>query len=129
VHKALPQHYSLVMMQRTQRRPAKPSAPPRVRHEPATIEDAIYAARGLSSELDHQIDIVAGLTGMSVDEVKDHVLRQPPERPQRGTSVIAGTSVVVVERRAARYSSRPAAGSTNSSPAPAFRSRSLPLRP
>ncbi|HEX2724504.1 MAG TPA: hypothetical protein VHN20_01650 [Beijerinckiaceae bacterium] len=100
-----------------------------MRHEPATIEDAIYAARGLSSELDHQIDIVAGLTGMTVDEVRDHVLRHPPERPQRGASVVVGTSVVVVERRAARYSSRSVAGSPNSSPAPALRSRSLPLRP
>ena len=95
-----------MMMQRTQRQRAKQPGPPRVRHEPATIEDAVHAARGLSSELDHQVEIVAGLIGMTEDEARDHILRQPPERPQRGASVIVGTSVVVVERRPARTFSR-----------------------
>jgi hypothetical protein len=110
------------MMRKPQSRTKQP-VPPRVRHEPATIEDAVHAARGLSSELDHQIEIVAGLTGITHDEAKDHILRQPPERPQRGASVIVGTSVVVIERRPARLASRPAASNLNASGPAAYRGR------
>ena len=105
------------MMRGTQRKPAKAALPLRVRHEPATIEDAVHAARGLTSELEQQVEIVAGLTRMTPDEVREHVLRQPAEPSPRGPAV------VVVERRRARISSPTAAGSATSPTLSAYRGR------
>ena len=55
-------------MNRNVRSPSKPpkfSGPPRVRYEPPTIEEAVFAAQGLASEVEQQVAIVVGLTGMS----------------------------------------------------------------
>lgn len=55
----------------------------RVRHDPPTIEEALYAAEGLTDEVDHQVFIAAQLMGASEDEVRKHVKpRTAVRRPQ-----------------------------------------------
>jgi hypothetical protein len=54
-------------MNRTVRSPAKSprfSGPPKVRHEPPTMEEAVFAAQALANEVEQQVAIVAGLIGM-----------------------------------------------------------------
>ena len=43
---------------------AKARPPVRVRHDPPTLEEAIFAAQGLTDEVEHQIDIAAELMGV-----------------------------------------------------------------
>jgi hypothetical protein len=90
------------MNHRTDRRPAPYSMPLRVRHEPATVEEAVLAARDLTSDIEQQIEITAGLIGMTSEEVREHVLRRPPEHREGMRQTAGGTRVVVVERRGAR---------------------------
>jgi hypothetical protein len=73
-----------------------------VRHEPPTIEEAVQAARDLSSDLEQQVAIAAGLMGMAHDEVRGHIHNQPAE-PMTQSSLASGRMRgVVVERRAPR---------------------------
>jgi hypothetical protein len=86
------------MNPRVQPKRPRSSAPPRVRHEPATIDEAVHAALGLTSDIDQQVEIAAGLIGMAHHEVREHVLRLQQ-------SIVAKASndrparLVVVERR------------------------------
>lgn len=47
--------------------------PIRVRREPPTLDEAVAAARDLADELEHQVEIAAGLIGLPADEVRPHV--------------------------------------------------------
>ncbi|MBW0003424.1 MAG: hypothetical protein JO216_08050 [Hyphomicrobiales bacterium] len=47
----------------------------KVRHEPPTLEDAIYAAQGLTQVLDQQIEFAADLMDMTTDELRPHLLK------------------------------------------------------
>ncbi|MGV3633526.1 MAG: hypothetical protein ACO1NY_04205 [Pseudorhodoplanes sp.] len=85
--------------------------PRRVRHEEATLEEAIAAAQGLSDDVEHQIDIAASLMGLPHEEVRAALLKLAPARKEVTRSVIsAGTSpgaasrprVVVVESKRPR---------------------------
>jgi hypothetical protein len=78
------------------------SAPLRVRHEPATIDEAVLAARDLTSDIEQQVEITAGLIGMPSDEVREYVLRRPAEPREDVGSRPDRVRVVVVERRGAR---------------------------
>jgi hypothetical protein len=89
-----------MMNHRTDRRPPSYSVPLRVRHEPATIEEAVLAARDLTSDIEQQVEITAGLIGMTSEEVREHVLRRPAE-PRLDVGSTAHRAVVV-ERRGAR---------------------------
>jgi len=80
--------------------------PRRVRHEAPTLEEAIFAAQGLSDDLDHQAEIAASLMGLPVDQVRTSPLLKV--RPPRETFVMpaapaspAGTPTraFVVERK------------------------------
>ena len=86
----------------TRQQAPKLSEPLRVRHEPPTIEEAVRAAQNLTSDLEQQVEIAAGLMGMAHDEVREHVHHQPsdPLEPRRPASSRMGS--VVVERRAPR---------------------------
>jgi hypothetical protein len=53
----------------------KPRPPVRVRHEPPTLEEAVFAAQGITSDLRQQTEIAAGFMNLPVDEVRAHVLR------------------------------------------------------
>ena len=78
----------------------------RVRHEPATLEDAIFAAQGMTDDLEGQIEIASSLIDLPREEVKAALVRRAPLRLQ--TSRIAATTAggqkraVIVERRPAR---------------------------
>ena len=89
------------MKSRAQEKPAKSLAPPRVRFEPATVDEAVHAARGLTSDIDQQVDIAAGLIGLDHNEVRDHVLRLQQSPLDRAEASDGRTRVVVVERRGA----------------------------
>jgi hypothetical protein len=49
--------------------------PFKVRHEPPTLEDAIYAAQGLTGEVEQQIEFVSDLLNMPPAELRPHVLK------------------------------------------------------
>ncbi|MFO1061280.1 MAG: hypothetical protein U1E53_30475 [Dongiaceae bacterium] len=93
-------------------RPRKPSKskPPkrryRTRHEPPTLDEAIFAAQGLSDEIAAQIEITASLTGLAPDEVRSQVLERAALRRVEHHTVVtrrAGMAQrVVVERKPTR---------------------------
>lgn len=89
--------------QPTRPQPAK-RPPPRVRYEPPTIEEAVSAARDLSSDASTQIEIAAGLMGISEDEVRPYVQRLSVVRP--AATIVAGRRAVVVERKVTRRVAR-----------------------
>ena len=86
--------------------------PRQVRQDPPTLEEAIFVARGLTDDIEEQVEIAAGLMEVSADEVRVALKKSPPPRNQptvaftnRGGSERA----VVVERKPTRrMMSRPA---------------------
>ena len=52
--------------------------PIRVRQEPPTVEEAIVAAQTLTPDLEQQVEIAAGLMGLSAEAVRPCVLKAPP---------------------------------------------------
>jgi hypothetical protein len=56
-------------------RQAKMRPPFKVRHEPPTLEDAIYAAQGLTTEVEEQIEFAADLMNMPPAELRPHLLK------------------------------------------------------
>jgi hypothetical protein len=79
--------------------------PRRVRHDPPTLEEAIFAARGLTDDVDQQVEIAAGLMEVPADEVRAALKKAPAPRKQ---ATVAFTSrggaerAVVVERKTPR---------------------------
>lgn len=76
----------------------------RVRVELPTLEDALYAAEGLTPDPRQQINIAADLMQVPVDQAlaeAERILKEQASRPQtiRGHRSLAS---VVVERRAPR---------------------------
>jgi hypothetical protein len=71
----------------------------RVRVEPPTIEEAIYAAEGLTHILEEKIRIAASLMQVPVDDVRARVRHSISGTP--GVRRLGG-SRVVVERKALR---------------------------
>jgi len=47
----------------------------RTRYEPPTLDDAIFAAQGLTDDTDHQVEIVSQLVGQPESEVRPAVLK------------------------------------------------------
>ena len=90
--------------------------PRRVRHDPPTLEEAIFAARGLTDDVDAQVEIAAGLMEAEPDVVRAALKKTPA--PRKTNATLAFTSrggaerSVVVERKAPRrmLSARPMAG-------------------
>ena len=79
--------------------------PRRVRHDPPTLEEAIFAARGLTDDIEQQIEIAAGLMEVSADEVRAALKTSPPPRKQPTVAFTSrgGTErSVVVERKPSR---------------------------
>ena len=70
--------------------------PRRVRHDPPTLEEAIFAARGLTDDVEQQIDIAAGLMEVSADEVRAALKKSPP--PRKPAATVAFTSRGGTER-------------------------------
>jgi len=80
--------------------------PRRVRHDPPTLDEAIFAARGLTDDLEGQVDIAAGLMDLPVEEVRAALMKSPV--PRKPAATLAFTSrggterSVVVERKTPR---------------------------
>jgi hypothetical protein len=78
----------------------------RVRRELPTIEEAVVAAQGLTDDLKEQIEIVASLMEISVDEARGGVLRMGQRKDVNHVTVasrVGAPRAVVVERRTSRF--------------------------
>jgi hypothetical protein len=92
------------------------TTPVRVRREPPTVAEAVTAAQDLSDDIEQQVEIAAGLIGLTADEVRPHVVAA--KRPERGAGSemreriissggLRGPRTVVVERKVERKMIRP----------------------
>jgi hypothetical protein len=80
----------------------------RVRHDPPTLEEAIFAAIGITDDVEGQAEIASALMGLPYDEVLAEVKKTARVSARTGTAtrVIAGEQgaqrSVLVERRVVR---------------------------
>jgi hypothetical protein len=78
----------------------------RVRHDPPTLDEAIFAAAGITENQDEQAEIAASLMGMPLDVVTAEVKKANRLTVRSSTRVIAGEPgaqrSVVVERKIIR---------------------------
>ncbi len=78
----------------------------RVRRDPPTLDEAIFAAIGITDDLQAQAEIAAALMGVPFDTVLAEVKKQGRINARATTRVIAGEQgaqrSVVVERRVVR---------------------------
>lgn len=85
--------------------------PRRVRRDPPTVAEAVAAARGLTDDVQEQIEIAASLMDLPPEQVKPEVLKAATTRRDASTVAFVGRAgaprTVVVERVPSR---RPAAG-------------------
>jgi hypothetical protein len=83
-----------------------------LRIEPPTLEEAIYAAQGLTDDVDDRAEIAARLMGLPEADVKTAILKAAVAkpriaiRPPTQARVASGRPPVVVERRAPRVLTR-----------------------
>jgi hypothetical protein len=79
--------------------------PRRVRRDPPTLDEAIFAAMGITDDLEQQAEIAAALMGMPLEAVQPEV-KKAGRTAARSTRVIAGEQgaqrSIVVERRVSR---------------------------
>ena len=81
--------------------------PRRVRHDPPTLDEAIFAAVGITDDQEAQAEIAAALMGMPLDAVRTEVKKLNRVTLRSNTTrVIAGEQgaqrSIVVERRVIR---------------------------
>ena len=85
--------------------------PRRVRHDPPTLAEAVAAARGLTDDVQEQVEIAASLMDLPPDQVRPEVLKAATPRKDVSTVAFVGRAgaprTVVVERKPSR---RPLAG-------------------
>src|SRR3954452_23017209 len=79
----------------------------RVRRDPPTLDEAIFAAVGITDDAEAQAEIAAALMGLPIEQVRLEVKRAARSSPGRATTrVIAGEQgaqrSIVVERRIVR---------------------------
>jgi len=78
----------------------------RVRRDPPTLEEAIFAAIGITDDQAAQAEIAASLMGLPVESVQAEVKKVARTSARSSTRVIAGEQgaqrSVVVERRVVR---------------------------
>ena len=78
----------------------------RVRRNPPTLEEAIFAAVGITEDPQQQAEIAASLMGLPYDEVLAEVKRTGRAMARSATRVIAGEQgaqrSIVVERKIVR---------------------------
>ena len=83
----------------------------KVRRAPPTLDEAIFAAQGLTGDLQQQVEIAASLMDLPPDQVRLEVLKSATRRA--GTMVAfsgrggAQRTVVVERKPARRIGSRP----------------------
>ena len=80
--------------------------PRRVKVDLPTLEDAIFAARGLTDDVDQQAEIAASLMEAPVEEVRAALAKAAPRKPAPTVAFTATRSgahrAVVVERKPTR---------------------------
>jgi hypothetical protein len=80
--------------------------PRRVRRDPPTLDEAIFAAIGITDDLEAQAEIAASLMGMPLETVLLEVKKIARSSSRSATRVIAGEQgaqrSIVVERRVVR---------------------------
>jgi hypothetical protein len=64
--------------------------PRRVRHDPPTLDEAIFAAIGITDDQEAQAEIAAALMGMPLDTVRTEVKKLNRTSARLTTRVIAG---------------------------------------
>ena len=78
----------------------------RVRRDPPTLEEAIFAAVGITDDQEAQAEIAASLMGLPIESVLAEVKKVARTNARSTTRVIAGEQgaqrSVVVERRVVR---------------------------
>jgi len=78
----------------------------RVRRDPPTLEEAIFAAAGITEDHEQQAEIAAALMGMPIEPVLAEVKKTSRIAARTATRVITGEvgaqRSVVVERRVVR---------------------------
>ena len=78
----------------------------RVRRDPPTLEEAIFAAVGITDDQEQQAEIAASLMGLPIEAVTAEVKKIARTSARTTTRVIAGEQgaqrSVVVERRVIR---------------------------
>jgi hypothetical protein len=80
--------------------------PRKVREEPPSLEEAIFAARGLTDDVDAQAEVAASLMGVPVDQVRV-ALAKASRRTDSATVAFSSTRgggerAVIVERKPSR---------------------------
>ena len=80
----------------------------RVRHDPPTLQEAIFAAKGLTDSLQEQTEIAAALMGLPIDRVRPEVLKTAHDRGRATRTISAehGTRRAVVVERLPRRTTR-----------------------
>ena len=75
-----------------------------MRHDPPTLQEAIFAAKGLTDSLQAQAEIAASLMGLPVETVRPEVLKASHDRgrPTRTIATDRGARRAVVTNRACR---------------------------
>jgi hypothetical protein len=80
--------------------------PRRVRRDPPTLEEAIFAAIGITDDQEAQAEIAASLMGLPIESVQAEVKKAARTSARTSTRVIAGEQgaqrSIVVERRVMR---------------------------
>jgi hypothetical protein len=80
--------------------------PRRVRRDPPTLDEAIFAAAGITDDPEAQAEIAAALIGLPIESVTAEVKKAGRASARNSTRVIAGEQgaqrSVVVERRVVR---------------------------
>ena len=82
--------------------------PRRVRRDPPTLDEAIFAAQGLTDDPQAQVEIAASLMGVPLESVKTEIMKSGYNRtrPTRLISSGAARRTVVVEHRGGRRPAR-----------------------
>jgi hypothetical protein len=89
------------MKPKTNKKLAHPEV--RVRYEPPTLEEAVFAAQGLCSDIEDQVAIACALTGLVEADVRRVAQRMVHPTPSSTTiSAMSLRRPVVVERRSPR---------------------------
>ncbi len=81
----------------------------RVRVDLPTVQEAVFAAQGLTDDVEEQVEIAAALIGASEDEVRAEIarsknIRQARVRPRSPTDFPTEPRTFVVERKGVRRS-------------------------
>jgi len=65
----------------SEKRTGKMKPPFKVRHEPPTLEEAIYAVQGITTDTEQQIELASELMAMPAEDIRPHVLKAAAKPP------------------------------------------------